>query len=748
VTRPLSPRQSLREESRRNRLSRRRLLQQAGALGLSLPALGLLSRFPVSARQAEPVPPVAQPIPDTLDFDGFTIEDPYAWLENVDDPETIAYLEAENAYTEEVLEPTAALRETLYQEMVGRIQREDTQVPFRMGPYFYYTRTEEGLDYPIFCRKLESLDAPEEILIDLNAIAGEYLEPGYFAPSYDHRYLAYALNETGGIEFTIHFKDLESGEVLPDLLPSDGAGFDWAADNRTLFYTRQDETLRPFELYRHELGSDPADDPMLYREDDPIFGLALYTTDDREYMLLDVSSYESSEIRYLRTDDPTGNFTLFAPRQPKVQYYLEHYDDDFLVLTNEGAVNFKLLATPVAEAQGATILFRELIPHDERRLLEWVNVFRERMLIYGREDGLSKLWIFDPASNALAPVAFDEPVHTVWPGENREFDTTKATIGYTSFVTPFTFYELDLLSGERTLLKQEEVVGGHNPDDYVSERLFATAPDGVQVPISLVRRRDAPAGPKPMLLAGYGAYGISYDPYFASNELSLIDRGVTFAIAHIRGGQELGRPWYEDGKLLRKKNTFSDYIACAEHLIDNGYTAADKLVANGGSAGGMLMGVIANERPDLFQTIIAEVAFVDVLRVMLDPSQPLTTSEYVEWGDPRDPAYYDYIASYSPYDNVTAQDYPNLFLTAGIEDDQVPYWQPAKWTARLRATKTDDNVLLLRTNMGAGHGGESGFYDYQRETTWPYAFLLLTVGLEDVEVEKGMATPVATPRPL
>ena len=399
------------------------------------------------------------------------------------------------------------------------------------------------------------------------------------------------------------------------------------------------------------------------------------------------------------------------------------------MLSNEDAVNFKLEAVPVADLTRRER--RTLIPHRESALLEWVDVFAGHLLVSGREEGSTRLWIYDLGSGETRPLLFPEAVHTVKPGENREFNTTRAIISYSSFVTPESFYEVDLVSGERTLIKQEAVVGGHDPSRYVSSRVFATAPDGARIPISLVRRRDAPPGPRPLLLLGYGAYGYCCDPTFARNELSLIDRGVTYAIAHIRGGQELGRAWYEDGKLLRKKNTFSDFIACAEHLIATGETAPDRLVAQGGSAGGILMGVIANERPELFHAVVAEVPFVDVLRVMLDPSLPLTTAEYVEWGDPRDPEYDAYIRSYSPYDNVADHPYPRLYVTAGLEDDQVPYWQPAKWTAKLRASRDDDNLLLLRTNLGAGHRGESGFYDAQRETAFLYAFVLDALGLGD-----------------
>ena len=675
--------------------------------------------------------PVAKAIPHAHAFGDVRLDDPYAWLEDRDDPEVIAHLKAENAYTEAVLAGTAELRETLYQEFIGRVQRTDTRVPFRVGDFLYYIRTEAGRDYDILCRKRAAPDAAEEILLDLNTIAKEYLTLGYCTPTLDGRYLAYALNETGGLEYTLSIKDLESGEILPEQLPCAGYGFAWAADQRTLLHTQQDETLRPFAVYRHALGADPAADALLYREDDPIFSVSVTISGSKEYLLATSWSAESSEVRYLRADHPEGQFALFAPRRPGILYSLEHHGDGFLLLTNEDARNFRLLAVPVAETARANQ--RELVPHREDALLQDVDVFSHHVLVSGREGGLTRLWIHDLASGETQPLEFREAVHTVHVGDNREFDTTRAVVAYASFTTPPSFYEVDLETGERTLIKQEAVLGGYDPERYVSERIVATAPDGTGIPISLVRRRDAPAGPQPLLLRGYGSYGYSYEPRFARNELSLIDRGATYAVAHIRGGQELGRWWYEDGKLLAKKNTFTDFIACAQHLVDAGYTAPDRLVAQGGSAGGLLMGAVANARPDLFRAIVAQVPFVDVLRVMLDPSLPLTTGEFVEWGDPRNADYFEYIRSYSPYDNTAPRDYPHLLLTAGIEDDQVPYWQPAKWAARLRAVAANGNLVLLRTNLGAGHSGESGFYQAQRELALVYAFILVVLGLTSRE---------------
>jgi oligopeptidase B len=721
----------------RGRLSRRAALRRAASFGLGLPtALALVTRAAAARQESTPqatpadvpMPPVAEVIPSSHEFSGITVEDPYAWLENPDDPKVIAYLEAENAYADAMMAPTAALQETLYNEMLGRLQETDVSVPIRIDDYFYYYRFEEGLDYEILCRRLGSMYAPEEILLDLNEMVDEYIFLAAWEPSPDHRYLAYAINETGGIEYTLYVLDTQTGEVLPEVFDYTET-FAWANDNWTLFYTAQDEqTLRGFELYRHTLGADPAADPLLYREDDEVYWLYLYKANSRAYVFAVSYSFTASEARFLDADRPDADPVLIERRQEGVEYYPDHHDDRFLILTNDGAVNFKFAAAPVATPGRAN--WTDFLPATDGRLYEGADVLADYLAVYGRQDGFSQAWIYSFADDSLRRLEWDEAVYTVGAGDNLTFEATTVQVTYTSLVTPYSVYEVDLATGEKTLLKQEEVVGGHDPGNYVSERLFATAPDGTQVPISLVYRKDKrTSGPSPLRLDGYGAYGITSDPEFAPNRLSVIDRGMIYAIAHVRGGSELGRPWYDDGKLLNKKNTFTDFIACAEHLIAEGYTTSERLLAYGGSAGGLLMGAVANMRPELFGSIAAEVPFVDVLRVMLDPTQPLTTGEYVEWGNPAEPEYYDYIKSYSPYDNVTAQAYPHILATAGLFDDQVTYWQPAKWTAKLRATKTDDNLLLLKTNMGAGHGGDSGRYDQLREIAFLYAYFLRSVGM-------------------
>jgi oligopeptidase B len=726
------------DEVMQGRLSRREALRRAVALGVSVPtALALMARpaaarWPVSlpqARAAVPAPPIAKVEPSVRVFEGIEVEDPYAWLENPNDPAVIAYLEAENAYADAVMAPSAALQEALYNEMLGRIQETDVSVPIRIDDYFYYARTEEGLQYEVLCRRKGSMSAPEEVLLDLNELVEEYIALGGYVPSPDHRYLAYSLNEDGGIEYTLYVKDTLTGDLLPEVYPLVG-NFDWATDGRTLFYTKSDDILRPFELYRHTVGADPATDALLYREEDEVYSIYVYTTRSRGYVVLGSYSYTTSEMRVLDAARPEGELILVEPRREGIEYYVDHHDDRFLIVTNDGAENFKVVAAPVATPGRAN--WSDFLPAQAGRLYGYVEPFAEHLAVFGREGGFSQVWICDPNGSELRRVEWDEAVYTVGGDANFTFDTTKLRLFYTSLVTPPMILELDMATGEKTVLKQQEVVGGHDPAAYTSERLAATAEDGTDVPISLVYRKDTKtSGPAPLLLYGYGAYGITSDPYFDSNVLSLLDRGVVYALAHVRGGQELGRPWYGDGKLLNKRNTFTDFTACAEHLIASGRTTSPRLVAWGGSAGGMLMGAVSNMRPDLFGGIVAEVPFVDLMRTMLDPSLPLTTYEYVEWGNPAEPEFYDYMKSYSPYDNVTAQAYPHMLLTGGLNDDQVPYWNPAKWAAKLRATKTDDNLLLLRTNMGAGHGGESGRYDELREIAFTQAFMLRTFGLAD-----------------
>jgi oligopeptidase B len=600
-------------------------------------------------------------------------------------------------------------------------------VPVPIDDWFYASRIAEGQQYPVLVRRPGRVDAPEEVLLDLNEMAEgtEYFSLDGWLPSPDHRFLAYAANETGGIEGTWFVKDTRTGQTLPDRFDLTAA-VEWAADSRTLFSVRQDAALRPFELWRHTLG-DPTADRMLYREADENLSLWVSKTNSGAFLVAGSFGSDTSEMRFLPADRPDGGLQLLAPKRRGVLYWIDHHGDDFLVVTNDGAINFKVMTAPIADPSPAN--WRELIPHNPDRLIENAIPFARHLAIFGPEKGIQQVWVHEFAGGETRPVAFDEAVYSVFPYDNRRYDTDELWLDYTSLVTPSTILELDMATGERSVLDRQVVVGGYDPARYRSERIEAVAADGERVPVSLVMRADLPDGPRPLLLNGYGAYGISYPVFFDSSAISLLDRGVVVAIAHVRGGQDLGRRWYEEGRLLKKKNTFTDFVAVAEHLIDAGRTSPDRLAAQGGSAGGLLMGAVANLRPDLFRAILAHVPFVDVLRVMLDPTLPLTTGEFTEWGNPTDPVFYDYIASYSPYDNVAAQAYPNLLITGGLEDDQAPYWQPAKWTAKLRATKTDDTTLLLRMNMGAGHGGDSGRYDALREQAHDMAFLLAQLGL-------------------
>ncbi len=719
------------DEIRHGRLDSRAIVWRAAALGLALPSLAALLRDDAAATQAPPVPPDAPRVPRIFARSGDLGVDPYAWLENPDDPAVIAYLDAENAYREAVMAPTAALQETIYRELVGRIKQTDTSVLTPWDGYLYYTRTVEGQQYGIICRKHGSPDAPEEILLDANAIAKEYLDVGGWLPSPDHRYLAYTLDETGQEFYTLYVKDLATGQVADQLANS--TNFEWARDGTyTLLYCRQDENHRPFQLYRHALGADPASDPLIYEEADNHFSLGTATSKDRAYLFVVSSARNSTEIRFLPADQPAAAPALFAPRRDGVRYSIESLHGEFLVLTDKDAPNFKLEAVPTADLAAPR---REVVPHRDEVLLAGFDVFAGHLVLYGRENGFSQVWVRDLASGETRPVPFDEAVYAAGAGNNVEFATTKLRIGYSSLVTPPSTYEIDMVTGERTLLKQQEIIGGHDPSRYVSERIFATAVDGTEVPISLVRLRDVPVGPRPLRLDAYGAYGSNTEPTFAINRLALINRGVTYAIAHVRGGQELGRRWWEEGRLLTKWNTFNDFVACAEHLIGTGQTAPDRLAIYGGSAGGMLMGVVLNERPDLFKAAIAAVPAVDRINLLL--KSPIGPFNRDEFGDPRDQTAYVYLRSWSPYDNVRAQAYPHIFATGGLNDERVPYWSPAKWVAKLRDAKTDDNLLLLRTEMGAGHGGVSGRYDALRETAELYAFLLLALGLTDAPVAAG-----------
>ena len=676
------------------------------------------------------VPPIARVERRVHTLHGETRTDEYFWLRDRSDPAVIAYLEAENRYTGAVMRHTEALQEQVYQEMRGRIKETDLSVPERVDDYFYYTRTEAGGQYPILCRRRGSLDALEEVLLDQNPLAANhaYFKIGVSEVSPDHRLLAYSVDTSGAEEFTLYVKDLTTGRLLAESIGNTSVGVTWANDSRTLFYTLLDHARRPGRLFRHTVGTSPTTDVLVYFEPDESFYLDINRTRSRRYLLLDIASHSTSEVRFLDANEPEGVFRVVQPREFGVEYSVEHHDERFFITTNDSAPNFRLVQAPVASPSKAN--WSPVLPYRPDIKLDETDAFRSHLVIYERQAGLRQIRVMNLVSGEEHLVPFPEPVYTLRAHENPEFETTLLRFTYTSLVTPNSVVEWDMADRSWIVRKQTEVLGGYDPSLYRSERVFATAPDGERVPISLVYRAPLQLnGERPLLLNGYGAYGLSYDPSFSSNTLSLLDRGFVAAIAHVRGGEELGRPWYEGGKLLNKRSTFTDFIASAEHLVAAGYTSSDRLVINGGSAGGLLMGAVTNLRPDLFRIVLADVPFVDVVNTMLDASLPLTVIEYDEWGNPNDRTAYDYIRSYSPYDNIEAKDYPDMLVTAGLNDPRVAYWEPAKWTARLRATKTNGSRLLLRTNMGAGHGGASGRYDFLREIAFKYAFVLDVLGL-------------------
>jgi len=673
-------------------------------------------------------------IPTRLEKHGYLRIDDYYWLRERDNPEVIAYLNAENEQAEKAMAKVRPSEEKLFEEIKARFKQTDMSVPYQRDGYFYYTRYEEGKEYPIFARKRGSLDEPEEIMLDANVLAEghEFFAIGGWAVSSERDLFAYAVDTQGRRVYTTYFKNVASGEMLGDVIPEVSENLTWANDNRTLFYAKQDPTtLRAHRIYRHVLGSDPAEDQLIFEETDETFAAYVFKTKSKKYLMIVSSHTLSQEYRYLEADNPTGTFNVLLSRKRDHEYHVDHYQDRFLIRTNDQAKNFRLMATPIDKTQKE--YWQEIIPHREDVFLGDFEIFKDHLVLEERKRGLNQLRVVPWGGSGEHYLKFDEPAYRVNVGTNLEFDTITLRFEYTSMKTPLSIYDYNVVTRAKTLLKREEVLGGFNTDNYVTERLYAPADDGTEIPLSIVYgkgiRRD---GQNPLLLYGYGAYGLSIDPAFASPRLSLIDRGFVYAIAHVRGGQELGRQWYEDGRLLKKKNTFSDFIACAEYLIREQFTNPGKLFAMGRSAGGLLMGAITNMRPELFKGVVAEVPFVDVITTMIDPTIPLTTGEYDEWGDPNQKEYYDYMLSYSPYDNVEAKNYPNLLITGGLHDSQVQYWEPAKWAAKLQSLKTDKNRLLLKTNMDAGHGGASGRFKRLHETAFSYAFLLDLAGIKEL----------------
>lgn len=676
-------------------------------------------------------PPVAQKIPKVDTLFGEIRVDNYYWLRERDNPEVISYLEAENKYTDAMMKDTEELQEKLYKEMLSRIKETDLSVPEKIDDYYYYIRTEEGKQYNIYCRKKGSLRAEEEILLDVNELAKgyDYFYIGVYRVSPDHQLLAFSVDTSGAENYTLYVKNLNSGELLQDMIPNTSYSVEWANDNMTLFYDILDEAQRPYKLFRHKLGTDPKDDALVYHEKDDAYYLELKKSKSKAYIFMNLGSMVTTEVHYLDANNPETDFKLVHPRQHQMEYYLEHHGDDFYILTNDNAKNFKLMRAPVENLSRENWV--EVIPHSDSVKIDDMELFKEHLVVYERENGLKKIRITNLTDDQTHYVEFFEPVYTLWQANNPDFNTSLLRFNYSSLIVPRSVFDYNMDTKIRELKKQYEVLGGYDPSLYQSERIFAKADDGTSIPISLVYKKGmVKNGKNPLFLYGYGAYGSSSEPYFSSNRLSLLDRGFIYAIAHVRGGGEMGRYWYEDGKLLHKRNTFTDFIACAKHLIAEKYTSREKLVMAGGSAGGLLMGAVTNMRPDLFKAVIAEVPFVDVINTMMDPSIPLTVIEYEEWGNPHQKGYYDYMRTYSPYDNVAPKDYPNILITAGLNDPRVAYWEPAKWTAKLRALKTDNNLLLLKVNMGAGHGGASGRYDYLKEIAFDYAFVFKVLGVK------------------
>jgi oligopeptidase B len=679
--------------------------------------------------ESTPQPPMTEKKTKTTRIHNETMLDDYFWLREKTNPEVIKHLDAENAYADAMMKPTAALQEKLYKEMVGHIKETDETVPYRQGNYFYYSRTEQGKQYPIHKRKKGSLDAREEVILDLNEMAKglKFLSIGTYVPSDDGNLLAYSTDTTGYRQFKLHIKDLRTGQLLPDTFERVGQ-VAWATDNKTIFFTTEDEvTKRSDKFFRHVLGGKT---DLLFEEKDELFDVAVRRSRDKAIIFLGSESKTSTEYLYLPAGTPRAELKIISPREADHEYHVSHRDGLFYIRTNKGAKNFRVVTAPVANPTQSN--WKESVAHRPAVKIDDIDLFANHMVLSEWEKGLEQIEIHDFKTSKMHRVEFPEPVYSASLAQNREFNTSVVRYDYESLVTPDSVFDYDMNTRKVTLLKETEVPGGFSKENYKSERVFAAASDGTKIPISIVYRKGTKLdGSAPALLYGYGSYGYSIPPNFNSNRLSLLDRGVVYAIAHIRGGGELGEEWRQEGRMMKKMNTFTDFIASAEHLVKNKYTSSDRLAIQGGSAGGLLMGAVSNLRPDLFKAVVSQVPFVDVLNTMLDASLPLTTSEYIEWGNPNEKAAYDYMKQYSPYDNVGAKNYPATLVKVSLNDSQVPYWEGAKLVARMRALKTDKNPLILKANMGAGHGGSSGRYDYLREVAFDYAFMLWQMGLTE-----------------
>ncbi|QED36648.1 S9 family peptidase [Antarcticibacterium arcticum] len=679
-------------------------------------------------------PPVASKIPKELSIHGDTRIDNYYWLNERENPKVLDYLKAENAYTQEVMADTRDLQEELFNEIVARIKQTDESVPYKRNGYFYYTRYEAGKEYPVFVRRKEVMSAPEEVMLNANerAEGKSYYAPAGMSMSPDNLLMAFGEDTVSRRQYTLRFKNLKTGEILADQIPNTTGGAVWANDNKTVFYTMKDPSLRSFKIFSHTLGTPASQDKEVYHEADETFSTFVFKTKSQKYIIIGSGSTLSQEYRFIDASNPNSTFKVIQPRERGLEYSLDHFGDSFYLLTNkDGATNFKLMKTPVTKTSKEN--WTEVIPHRADTYLENVEIFKDYLVLQERRNALTHLRIKkwnDPATDYY--VDFGEEAYTAGISINPDFDSKVLRYSYSSLTTPSSTFDFNMETKEKSLLKEQEVVGDFDKKNYESKRIYATAKDGTKIPVSLVYRKGIKLdGQNPTLQYAYGSYGSSTNPAFSSTRLSLLDRGFVYAIAHIRGGQEMGRQWYEDGKMMKKKNSFTDFIDVSEYLIQQKYTSPENLYAQGGSAGGLLMGAVVNMRPELYKGVHAAVPFVDVITTMLDTSIPLTTGEFDEWGNPAEKAAYDYMLSYSPYDNVERKAYPNLLVTTGLHDSQVQYFEPAKWVAKLREMKTDDNLLLLHTNMDAGHGGASGRFQPYRDTALQYAFFLKLAGLTE-----------------
>jgi len=677
-----------------------------------------------------PQPPMAEKKTKTTNIHGETLVDDYFWLREKTNPSVLTHLKAEDAYTEAAMKHTAALQEKLYNEMISHIKETDNTVPYRWGNYFYYSRTEKGKQYPIYCRKKGTLEAAEEIVLDQNELAmgQKFMSIDTFIPSDDGNLLAYSTDNTGYRQYLLQIKDLRTGKLFPERFER-VTSFAWASDNKTFFYVTEDAvTKRSDKFFRHVLGTDKSD--LVYGEKDELFDIGTSRSRDKAIVFLDIVSKTSTEVRYLRSAEPNAALTMILPREADHEYDVSHRNNLFYIRTNKDAKNFRVVTAPVNDPSEKN--WKEFVAYKPAVKIESISLFADHAVLSEWENGLEQLEVVNFKTDKRDRIKFPEPVYSAELYTNREFNTAVVRYRYNSLVRPTSVFDYDMNTGKTTLLKEQEVPGGFNSANYEAERLFATTSDGTKIPMSVVYRKGTKLdGSAPLLLYGYGSYGLSIPPTFSSNRLSLLDRGVIFAIGHVRGGGELGEEWRQAGRMMNKINTFTDFIACAEALINMKYTSKDRLAIEGGSAGGLLVGAVSNMRPDLFKPVVSHVPFVDVLNTMLDASLPLTTSEYIEWGNPNEKPAYVYMKKYSPYDNVSKQNYPAMLVKVSLNDSQVPYWEGTKLVAKMRTMKTDTNPLLLKVNFGAGHGGASGRYDALRETAFDYAFMLWQFGMAD-----------------